>query len=578
MATTKTFNNVRLQLKYDTLANWTTNNPVLLKGEIAFTSVPTASGDVKQAPAMLMKVGDGETAYNDLKFVSGLAANVHAWALAENKPEYNANEINGLADFISAEIEDTNTKYQIVKVDDYTFKLQSKEADGAWTDVAENGTVTIPKYDDTAVKADITALQTKVGDKTVKEQIDAAITALNLDTTYEAKGAAATALTTAKAYTDDLAKGAVATNTAAIAAIKDGKDIDSFADVETKISETATAATAAANKALEDAKTYADGKDTAIKAAKDAADAAQKDVDALEATIGTVTENKTVVEMIEDAKTAATYDDTAVKADIKTNADAIKTISDDYLKAADKTELEGKITANETKITTLVGEDTGKSVRTIANEELATQLIPENAKDSLDTLQEIAAWIQNHPDDVTAMNASISALEEKVGDTAVATQITEAINALKEGDIKTATDRIAALEKTTHSHTNKDLLDTYTQTEANLADAVAKKHSHTNATVLNGISAEKVANWDAAKTGVDSLTEKVGTVTEGKTVVEMIEDAKTAATYDDTAVKADIKTNADDIDALEGRATALETNAVLTGDTLILNCGDSTIA
>ena len=577
MATTKTFNNVRLQLKYDTLANWTTNNPVLLKGEIAFTSVPTASGDVKQAPAMLMKVGDGETAYNDLKFVSGLAANVHAWALAENKPEYKANEISGLADFISSEIKDTNTKYQIVKVDDYNYKLQSKELDGAWTDVAENGTVVIPKYDDTTVKADIAALQTKVGDKTVKEQIEAAITALDLANTYEAKGAAATALGSAKSYTDDLAKGAVATNTAAIAAIKDGKDIDSFADVETKISETADAATTAASNALDSAKTYADGKDTAIKAAKDAADAAQKDVDALEATVGTVTEGKTVVEMIEDAKTAATYDDTQVKKDIKTNADAIKTISDDYLKAADKTELSGKITANETKLTTLIGEDADKSVRKIANEELAAQLIPENAKDSLDTLQEIAAWIQKHPDDVTAMNASISALEEKVGDTAVSAQITEAINALKEGDIAGAITRIAALEKTTHTHANKELLDTYTQTEANLADAVAKKHSHTNATVLDGITAAKVSNWDAAKTGVDSLTEKVGTVTEGKTLVQMIEEAQTAATYDDTQVKKDIKTNADDIDALETRATTLETNAVLEGDTLILNCGDSVI-
>lgn len=43
------------------------------------------------------------------------------------------------------------------------------------------------------------------------------------------------------------------------------------------------------------------------------------------------------------------------------------------------------------RIDTLVGTDTGKSVRTIANEELAAQLIPESAKESLDTLAEIAA-------------------------------------------------------------------------------------------------------------------------------------------------------------------------------------------
>ena len=60
---------------------------------------------------------------------------------------------------------------------------------------------------------------------------------------------------------------------------------------------------------------------------------------------------------------------------------------------------------------TLVGADTGKSARTIANEELAAQLIPEDAKDSLNTLQEIADWIQDHPDDAAAINTAITAIQ-----------------------------------------------------------------------------------------------------------------------------------------------------------------------
>lgn len=64
------------------------------------------------------------------------------------------------------------------------------------------------------------------------------------------------------------------------------------------------------------------------------------------------------------------------------------------------------------KVVTLIGNDSGKSVREIANDELAAQLIPEHAKDSLDTLQEIAAWIQSHPDDASAMNARIKKLAE----------------------------------------------------------------------------------------------------------------------------------------------------------------------
>ena len=57
---------------------------------------------------------------------------------------------------------------------------------------------------------------------------------------------------------------------------------------------------------------------------------------------------------------------------------------------------------------------------------------------------------------------------------------------------------------------------------------------------------------DAAENNVNTLSEKVGTVPAGKTIVKMIEEAKTAATYDDAAVKADIKKNADAIGVLNG--------------------------
>ena len=67
------------------------------------------------------------------------------------------------------------------------------------------------------------------------------------------------------------------------------------------------------------------------------------------------------------------------------------------------------------KVTTLIGSDAAKSVRTIANEELAAQLIPSTAKEALDTLQEIAAWIQSHPDDASAMNTAITNLQNLVG-------------------------------------------------------------------------------------------------------------------------------------------------------------------
>lgn len=177
---------------------------------------------------------------------------------------------------------------------------------------------------------------------------------------------------------------------------------------------------------------------------------------AINKAIGTNPNNKTVVELIADAKDAATYDDTALAG----------------------------------KVDTLIGTDTGKSARTIANEELAKQLIPENAKESLDTLAELAAWIQAHPDDASAMNQAIEDLEALVGalpEGATATTVVGyikeyadgAIAALKIGDYAKAADltamatRVTALETDTHAHTNK--------------------------VVLDGITAEKIAAWDAAE-------------------------------------------------------------------------------
>ena len=68
-----------------------------------------------------------------------------------------------------------------------------------------------------------------------------------------------------------------------------------------------------------------------------------------------------------------------------------------------------------TEVATLVGDDASKSVRTIANEELAKQLITEDAAESLNTLQEIAAWIQQHPKDAAEMNTNITNLQTQVG-------------------------------------------------------------------------------------------------------------------------------------------------------------------
>lgn len=194
---------------------------------------------------------------------------------------------------------------------------------------------------------------------------------------------------TAETKVHELANGQVKTNTEAIAILNGGANTDG-----------------SVAKAVADAKTGLETKisaaDAKAVAAQTAADNAKNAADAVDAKIGAVPEGSTVIAEIQKIKDAA-YNDTEVRGLIKTNADNI-------------TNLSGRADAVEGKVSTLVGEDAGKSARAIANEELTKQLIPEGAKESLDTLQEIAAWIQNHPDDASAMNAAIAALKTKVGD------------------------------------------------------------------------------------------------------------------------------------------------------------------
>lgn len=153
MATVVKNLNTRIALKYDSYENWQHHNPILLKGEIAIAELPVngntpgagepnAAGStpaIQNAPNILIKVGDGTNHYNDLKFVSALAADVYSWAKAATKPTYSASEITGLKDYIGQQIQDTNTQYRIVAVGDpaYSYKLQKKDiGDADYTDVA----------------------------------------------------------------------------------------------------------------------------------------------------------------------------------------------------------------------------------------------------------------------------------------------------------------------------------------------------------------------------------------------------------------------------------------------------------
>ncbi len=60
-------------------------------------------------------------------------------------------------------------------------------------------------------------------------------------------------------------------------------------------------------------------------------------------------------------------------------------------------------------VTTFIGSDTGKTARAIAAEEVAK--VVADAPTAFDTLQEIAAWIQDHPDSASDLNNRLTAVE-----------------------------------------------------------------------------------------------------------------------------------------------------------------------
>lgn len=405
--------NTRILLKYDSFANWSTNNPVLKAGEMAIATVETNGSDGKPGftnlPNIVLKVGDGTSHYNDLKFVSALAADVHGWAKAATKPEYKANEITGLSDYIAGEIEDTDTQYTIVKVTDYQYKLQSKaKSEASFSDTG----VVIDLPNDTAA---ITALQNKlVGiDDTVTAYVAAQIAALSIGdyakktevqavstelTNYKTSNDAAV-----KVVSDDLAgykttnNAAVKANADAITAIKDHESVDSFGDVMTEMAKYQLAGDyATKTEAQGYATEAANGKDAAIKAAQDAADNAQQEVDAVELRVDT---------------------------------------------------LEAHQTAYEPKVNTLIGEDANKSVRTIAAEEAAK-------KDAAITAAQNAA---------DAAQSDVDAVELDLGNVdSLSTENKTVVGAINEVLAAVGTGGTAAVVTMTSETTTEGMAKSYT--------------------------------------------------------------------------------------------------------------------
>ena len=237
--------------------------------------------------------------------------------------------------------------------------------------------------------ADINAMTG--GNGSISEQINAAIALLDVDVVGGGEGEYIASVSqvdgkvvaTKGTFNFDVAGSAAGVKTEVIGNSADAAEANTIYGAK-------AFATAAANKALDDAEAYADG----LAKNYDAAGAA--------------------TQALKDAKAYA--DGLAVNYDAAGSAATAEQNAKNHAEGlvGEGSAVDTRFNTVEGKVSTLVGDDTNKSVRTIANEELAKQLIPEGAAESLDTLQEIAAWIQAHPGDASEMNEAIQKNAEDI--------------------------------------------------------------------------------------------------------------------------------------------------------------------
>ena len=500
--------NVLYKLRGDTLSNWSTKNPVLAEREPAIVIIPADSNSGLNEPAVLLKIGDGTTAFNDLGYLSAIAGDVPAWAKAATKPTYDADEITGIDTYIETYVNeemgisvDTDTQYTIVAVEGnaYQYKLMSKSK----TDeqfATEVAVIEIPKYDDTALAGRVTTLEGLVGNTSVSAQIAAAIEALKLAETYEAKGAAAAV---------------------------QGETTSTVKDVEDALNTYKTdndAAVAAAKKAGDDAQadlnSYKTTNNEAVAAAKKAGDdamaEAQKKVSSVAAGDNSVT--------IAGTDTAPT-----VAAKISQDADNALELAEDGLKvvipaAAEYTIEKSADSGEYAAVYTLMkdGVQAGAAINIPKDMVVESGSVVENPEGQAEgtyiklVLQNVAEPLYINVGSLIEYVTSGSAAGDMVviavsDDHKVTATITDGSITLA----KLATEIQTAIGKA-HSHENAAVLAGITEQKiVDWDDAVAKEHEHANKDVLDGIDEAKVAGWDAAeqnaKDHANDLNEAMGT-------------------------------------------------------------------
>lgn len=308
MATEKILN-TRIQLKYDTLANWNASTFKLKPGELAVVSVGSMKDGSTHSNAqypVLFKVGTGNHTFAELPFASALAADVYAWAKASDvvlsdktiQFKNGDNIVKSIVLNYITENEATNlintalSNYSTTEQMNAAIKVETDRADAAEKALGERidaivtGDNSVAKQIESAIAGlDATESQDAGADGLALSitEVDGKITAISgsiAANTYDAYGsaaaaqsAAAAALSTARteisaeidADVKALADGAVTTNATNITNIVNGTtpvakatDADKLGGVVAANYALKTDAQGYANTAEQNAKDYAD--------------------------------------------------------------------------------------------------------------------------------------------------------------------------------------------------------------------------------------------------------------------------------------------------------------------------------
>lgn len=359
--------NTRIQLKYDTLANWEASSFKLKAGEIAIATLGnvkdgSSAGDVNQHP-VLFKVGTGNHTFSELPYASALAADVYAWA---KKSE---------SEFVNSFLSLADTQGNTIQA-----KLNAIFA----TDAELNAAIASLKSELTG-ESGIAGLASRVkaleDDRVTEQELADAISGVESEVaaTYEtianadlvrgrvkaledhkddykayADQAEADAVAAAKTETENQVK-------ALSDSIKDHDSVDSFADVMTEMAKYQLAGDYATKA---EAQGYANAKDSAIAEAKKAGDDAQADLNSYK-----TANDATVASKASQADLEAEV--ARAKAAEKANSDAIALLVDS--------------TEDGTK---------------------------------LNSIKELATWIEDHGGDAAEMTEAIQANTQAIADEA----------------------------------------------------------------------------------------------------------------------------------------------------------------